>query len=153
MGDGKETPLKFEPMRSILDFPGVFTVAGDPEKYKKDEHRILGRKKRNRFWFRPKVYLMLSLKLFPAENFGERLAAILIVCPVLGFRPVLAFLLTVEKVPKPVKVILVPSFFSSFLSESTNPLIASFAWLLVILADFATFSTSSAFVIESPLLG
>ena len=44
--------------------------------------------------FQVTAYLLFtaSLKVFPAENFGSFAAAILIVSPVLGFLPFLAFL-------------------------------------------------------------
>ena len=49
-------------------------------------------------------YFTADLRAFPAENFGERVAGIMISLPVRGFRPFLAFLRLTEKVPKPTKV-------------------------------------------------
>jgi hypothetical protein len=90
-----------------------------------------------------------SLNALPAENFGTFLAAILIALPVLGFLPVLAFLLESEKVPKPTRDTLSP-FFTALVTASIAASSALPAAALLQSAAAAIFSTSSAFVIHIP---
>src|SRR3990167_6056789 len=47
------------------------------------------------------IYFTAIFNDFPALNFGTFVAAIFIFSPVLGLTPILAALLTTEKVPKP----------------------------------------------------
>lgn len=82
----------------------------------------------------------------PGLNFATFRAEILIAPPVLGFRPVLAFLFATEKVPNPGRVSLSP-FFNAFVTQSVKALTAFSAVAFEILASFAMPAIKSAFVI------
>jgi len=55
-------------------------------------------------------YLTASFNPLPALNLGTVFAGILMLAPVCGFLPILAFLLETVKVPKPVKTTSLPAF-------------------------------------------
>jgi putative acetyltransferase len=57
-----------------------------------------------------RYYFTADLSALPAVNFGTFVAGIFISAPVCGLRPFLAFLLLMEKVPKPTRVTLSPFF-------------------------------------------
>ena len=60
-----------------------------------------------------------SFNALPARNFGCLQAAILIVAPVCGLRPVVAARFLTSNVPKPTKVTLLP-FFKDFVTQATK---------------------------------
>jgi hypothetical protein len=93
--------------------------------------------------------LTVSLKALPAENFGSFFAAILIVAPVWGFLPVLAFLFESENVPKPTRATLSP-FLTALVIASIAPSRALPAQAFVLPDAAAIFSIKSAFVMLLP---
>jgi len=72
-----------------------------------------------------------SLSRFPARKTGTFVAGMAIAAPVWGLRPVRAFFLEMEKVPKPVKLTFFP-FFSWVVTPSINVSMADVAWPFVI---------------------
>jgi hypothetical protein len=68
-----------------------------------------------------KLYFFLnrSFRALPGENLGSLEAAILIFSPVRGFRPLLAFLFTMEKEPK-LAIVTFFSFFRALLMVSNT---------------------------------
>lgn len=65
-----------------------------------------------------RIYLILSLKVFPALNFTTLAAGMLIFSPVRGLRPSRAALVPTLKVPKPTSVILSPSESAAEIAET-----------------------------------
>src|SRR5574344_610298 len=87
-----------------------------------------------------------SLRAFPALNFGDLQAAILIVSPVFGLRPSRAARLPTSNVPKPISWT-DPPFFSSFDTLSMKDLRAFSASFFVRPVSFAIASTISTLFI------
>src|SRR5947209_2380376 len=85
----------------------------------------------------------------PGVNFATLRAAILMVAPVCGLRPLRAFLWETENVPNPIKATRSP-FFNAEVMLSTAQSIAVVAWVLLILLAAAIRSTRSALFIVSP---
>src|SRR6266705_4291584 len=85
----------------------------------------------------------------PAENFATFRAAILMVAPVCGFRPLRAFLCETENVPKPINATRSP-FLKAEVMLSTLVSIAVDAWALLIWQLDAIRSIRSALFIFSP---
>src|SRR5947199_8784326 len=96
-------------------------------------------------------YFLLTafLSSAPGVNFATLRAAILIVAPVCGLRPLRAFLWDTEKVPKPISATRSP-FFRAAVMLSTVVSIADAAWVLLIWQPAAIRSTRSALFIVSP---
>src|SRR5579864_446900 len=85
----------------------------------------------------------------PGVNFATFRAAILMVAPVCGLRPLRAFLCDTEKVPNPIRATRSP-FFSADVMLSTAVSIAVVACALLISHAPAILSTRSALFIVSP---
>src|SRR5690349_15459091 len=85
----------------------------------------------------------------PGVNLATLRAAILIVAPVCGFRPLRAFLCETENVPKPIKATRSP-FLRAAVMLSTAVSIAVVACVLLISQAPAIRSTRSALFIVSP---
>src|SRR3977135_41925 len=85
----------------------------------------------------------------PAENFATFRAAILMVAPVCGLRPLRAFLCETENVPKPINATRSP-FLKAEVMLSTLVSIAVDAWALLISQLDAIRSIRSALFIFSP---
>src|SRR5438034_8153725 len=94
--------------------------------------------------------LTAFLSSAPAVNFATLRAAILIVAPVCGLRPLRAFLCDTEKVPKPISATRSP-FFRAAVMLSTVVSIADPAWVLLIWHPAAIRSMRSALFIVSLL--
>src|SRR6266699_757958 len=86
----------------------------------------------------------------PAENFATLRAAILIVAPVCGLRPLRAFLCETEKVPKPISATRSP-FFSAEVMLSTVVSMAPAACVLLMWQPAAILSMRSALFILAPV--
>src|SRR2546427_5071494 len=86
----------------------------------------------------------------PAENFATLRAAILIVAPVCGLRPLRAFLCETEKVPKPISATRSP-FFSAEVMLSTVVSMAPAACVLLMWQPAAILSMRSALFIVAPV--
>src|ERR1043165_4979134 len=85
----------------------------------------------------------------PAVNLATRRAAILMVAPVCGLRPLRAFRDETENVPKPISATRSP-FFNAAVMLSTAVSIAVPAWDLLMPAPPAILSIKSALFISSP---
>src|SRR5262249_8624868 len=85
----------------------------------------------------------------PGVNFATRRAAILMVAPVCGLRPLRAFRCETENVPKPIRATGSP-FWSELVMLSTPASIAAAAWVLLIPAPAAIRSIKSALFIVAP---
>src|SRR5579871_2258947 len=96
-------------------------------------------------------YFLLTafLSSAPGVNLATRRAAILIVAPVCGLRPLRAFLCETENVPKPIKATRSP-FLRAAVMLSTAVSIAVVACVLLISQAPAMRSTRSALFIVSP---
>src|SRR5947207_5321481 len=94
--------------------------------------------------------LTAFLSSAPAENFATLRAAILIVAPVCGLRPLRAFLCETEKVPKPMSATRSP-FLSAEVMLSTVVSMAPAAWVLLICQLAAILSMRSALFIVAPV--
>src|SRR5438034_9256725 len=99
--------------------------------------------------FVPYLRLTAFFKSAPAENFATFRAAILMVAPVCGLRPLRAFLCETENVPKPINATRSP-FFRAEVMLSTVVSIAVAAWVLLIWQLAAIRSMRSALFIFSP---
>src|SRR5215472_8051459 len=86
----------------------------------------------------------------PAENFATLRAAILIVAPVCGLRPLRAFLCETEKVPKPISATRSP-FLRAEVMLSTVVSIAPAACVLLMWQLAAILSMRSALFIVAPV--
>src|SRR5579871_6924940 len=97
------------------------------------------------------TYFLLTafLSSAPGVNFATLRAAILIVAPVCGLRPLRAFLCETEKVPKPIKATRSP-LRSAEVMLSTAVSMAVVACALLISHAPAILSTRSALFIDSP---
>src|SRR5207248_2283244 len=93
--------------------------------------------------------LTAFLSSAPGVNFATLRAAILMVAPVCGLRPLRAFLWETENVPKPIRATRSP-FFKAEVTLSTVVSIAWAACVLLILQAPAIRSTRSALFIFSP---
>src|ERR1700758_1170976 len=93
--------------------------------------------------------LTTFLNSFPGVNFATRRAAILIVAPVCGFRPLRALRCETENVPNPIKATRSP-FLREPVILSTVVSIAVVAWALEIPQAPAIRSTRSALFMHSP---
>src|SRR6266700_3442049 len=85
----------------------------------------------------------------PGLNFATRRAAILIVAPVCGLRPLRAFLCETENVPNPIRATRSP-FFNALVMLSTLVSMALAAWVLLMPAPAAMRSIKSALFIVAP---
>src|SRR5881397_3485512 len=94
--------------------------------------------------------LTAFLSSAPAENLATFRAAILIVAPVCGLRPLRAFLCETENVPKPINATRSP-FFRAEVMLSTVVSIAVAAWVLLIWQLAAIRSMRSALFILAPV--
>src|SRR5947209_6029528 len=97
------------------------------------------------------LYFLLTafLSSAPGVNFATRRAAILIVAPVCGLRPLRAFLWETENVPKPIRATRSP-FLRAAVMLSTAVSIAAVACVLLMSQAPAIRSTRSALFIFSP---
>src|SRR5204862_4085619 len=86
----------------------------------------------------------------PAENFATFRAAILMVAPVCGLRPLRAFLCETENVPKPISATRSP-FFSAEVMLSTVVSMAPAACVLLMWQPAAILSMRSALFIVAPV--
>src|SRR6266700_4562054 len=85
----------------------------------------------------------------PGLNFATRRAAILIVAPVCGLRPLRAFLCETENVPNPIRATRSP-FFNAPVILSTVVSIAPAAWVLLMPQPDAIRSIRSALFMVAP---
>src|SRR6202167_2772653 len=97
----------------------------------------------------PYFLLTVFFSSAPGVNFATLRAAILIVAPVCGLRPLRAFLCDTEKVPKPIRATRSP-FFNAPVMLLTAVSIAVVACALLISQAPAILSTRSALFIVSP---
>src|SRR5436305_8339005 len=86
----------------------------------------------------------------PGVNFATLRAAILMVAPVCGLRPLRAFLCETEKVPKPISATRSP-FFSAEVMLSTVVSMAPAACVLLMWQPAAILSMRSALFIVAPV--
>src|SRR5271155_4412324 len=96
-------------------------------------------------------YLTINCRAFPGRNFGTFLAGMVIFLPVTGFTPILLFLLSTVKVPKPVSTTGLPCL----REPPTVAIKASKHSLHVDLGNFVTLamcSMSFALFIQIPLI-
>ena len=111
----------------------------------------LALKKKNYFFFLVTLPVATaSLRFLPTLNLATLVAGTLIVLPVLGTRAVLAALLAVENVPKPIKLMLSP-FVRTSVIVATTASVAAVASFFVSPELWATFEIKSALVITTPL--
>src|SRR5437870_3324817 len=99
--------------------------------------------------FVPYLRFTAFFRSAPAENFATLRAAILMVAPVCGLRPLRAFLCDTEKVPKPINATRSP-FLRAEVMLSTAVSMAVAACALLILLPAAIRSMRSALFIFSP---
>src|SRR2546430_198436 len=99
--------------------------------------------------FVPYLRFTAFFRSAPAENFATFRAAILMVAPVCGLRPLRAFLCDTEKVPKPISATRSP-FFKADVMLSTVVSIAVAACTLLMPLPDAIRSIRSALFIVSP---
>lgn len=107
--------------------------------------------KKNYFFFLATLPVATaSLRFLPTLNLATLVAGTWIVLPVLGTLAVLAALLAVENVPKPMKLIVSPFVRISVIVAITAS-VAAVASFFVSPEPWATFEIKSALVIKAPL--
>src|SRR5437870_9144735 len=99
--------------------------------------------------FVPYLRFTAFFRSAPAENFATFRAAILLLAPVCGLRPLRAFLCETEKVPNPISATRSP-FFRAVVILSTAVSMAVAACALLMLQPPAIRSMRSALFIFSP---